>query len=118
MKSCLEQETSKKNEVEDKKLFIYALVVLFGGNITGIINSISPDYRADSFTGSQGRDLKDELQRQINDIKSNDAECKERVNTLTELINQHRHEAPPRWVIENLKHIEEEIHDIKETLKR
>ena len=104
--------------MEDKKLFIYALVVLFGGNITGIINSISPDIRSDPFTGSEGRELRDGLQRQINDIKSNDAECKERVNTLTELINQHRHEAPPRWVIENLKHIEEEIHDIKETLKR
>ena len=56
--------------MEDKKLFIYALVVLFGGNITGIINSISPDYRADPFTGRQGADL----QRQIDEIRADDEE--------------------------------------------
>ena len=71
--------------MEDKKLAALIVLVLFGGNITGIINSVSPDYRADPFTGSQG----DELQRQIDEIRADDAEC--RAGLAAHLENYREH---------------------------
>jgi hypothetical protein len=75
--------------VEDKKLFIYALVILFGGNLTGIINTLNPDYRADPFTGSEGRELRSDLQRQIDDIKLNDTECRAALQSHLQDYNDH-----------------------------
>ena len=71
--------------MEDKKLAALIILVLFGGNLTGIINSVSPDYRADPFTGSEGADL----QRQIDDIKINDAECRAAMSAHLEEYNDH-----------------------------
>jgi len=71
--------------MEDKKLVALVILILFGGNITGIINSISPDYRADPFTGSEGRDL----QRQIDDIRQNDTELRSAVAEHIKAYNEH-----------------------------
>ena len=47
---------------KDKKLVAAALVILFGGNATGFINAYSPDFRADKFTGIEGRELEDRIE--------------------------------------------------------
>ena len=47
---------------KDKKLVAAALVILFGGNATGLINAYSPDFRADKFTGIEGRELEDRIE--------------------------------------------------------
>lgn len=71
--------------MEDKKLIAFAVLVLFGGNITGIVNSVSPDFRADPFTGREGR----ELQRQIDEIRADDTELRELVQKYIDDYNNH-----------------------------
>ena len=47
---------------KDKKMAMAALVILLGGNATGLINAYSPDFRADKFTGIEGRGLEDRIE--------------------------------------------------------
>ena len=42
----------------------FAILVLFGGNFTGILNSIDPDIRSDPFTGKDGERLREEIRRE------------------------------------------------------
>ena len=88
--------------MDDKKMVAFAILVLFGGNFTGLLSSFDSSFRDDPFTGSQG----DDLQRQINDIKTADSECRQRVSELEGVYNDHSHEAPPRWVKERLISLE------------
>jgi hypothetical protein len=53
---------------ENRKLFITALVVILGGNASGIFNAVSPNVRHDPFTGRDGAELKSELHEHVNDI--------------------------------------------------
>lgn len=46
---------------DDKKLLAAALVVIFGGNASGIINAVNPNVRSDPFTGSQGKALAERI---------------------------------------------------------
>lgn len=71
--------------MEDKKLVAFALLVLFGGNFSGILNTINPDIRSDPFTGSEGRDL----QRQIDAIKQDDFELRESMQALEDDYHDH-----------------------------
>ena len=71
--------------MEDKKLIAFALLVLFGGNLTGIVNTLNPDFRADPFSGTEGRDL----QRQLDEIKQHDAETRQLLQEL--LTDYHDH---------------------------
>ena len=100
--------------MDDKKMVAFALLVLFGGNFSGILNTVNPDIRSDPFTGDDGERLRAEIRReceknlsflqaQIDDIESAD-------DDLEEKYHDHSHEAQQRWVIERLNHIEQELH--------
>ena len=103
--------------MDDKKMVAFALLVLFGGNFTGILNTVNPDIRSDPFTGEDGERLRAEIRRecesnlsflqfQINDIDATDA-------MLEEKYHDHSHEAPPRWVKEKLLDLEREIINLR-----
>ena len=103
--------------MDDKKMVAFALLVLFGGNFSGILNSIDPDIRSDPFTGDDGERLRAEIRRecqanlafqqaQIDDIEAADA-------ILEEKYHDHSHEAPPRWVKEKLLDLEREIINLR-----
>ena len=40
-----------------KKLLVAVLVAILGGNTLGFLNMRNPDVRSDPFTGTQGKDL-------------------------------------------------------------
>ena len=103
------------------RAILLALLGILGG--PGVISMVVPTARPLAFTSEDGAKLK-EFDRMLAEritilelnqkqIIENDADCEERVETLTDLINQHRHEAPPRWVIEKLNHIEQELHRLE-----
>ena len=66
--------------MEDKRVWLLLFVALFGGNITGI-------------TGILGnhaiREGHEEIQRQIDDIKQNDLECRATLSSHHEEFNDH-----------------------------
>ena len=103
--------------MDDKKMVAFALLVLFGGNFTGILNTVNPDIRSDPFTGDDGERLRAEIRReceknlsflqsQVDDIDATDA-------ILEEKYHSHSHEAPPRWVKEKLLDLEREIINLR-----
>lgn len=53
---------------ENRKLFITALVVILGGNASGIFNAVSPNVRHDPFTGRDGAELRSEIHEDINAV--------------------------------------------------
>lgn len=53
---------------EDRKLFITALVIILGGNASGILNAVNPEFRNDPFTGRDGAELRTELHEDINNV--------------------------------------------------
>jgi len=112
--------TFSLENITDRIILLVVLGILGG---PGIISMVVPGARPLAFTSEDGAKLK-EFDRMLAEritilelnqkqIIENDADCEERVETLTDLINQHRHEAPPRWVIEKLNHIEQELHRLE-----
>ena len=101
--------SGKSNEVEDKKLLIAALVILFGGNAGSIIGAFNPDIRSDPFTGTDGAQLREFCSREINELDASNTEIRSELKELRKAYHDHRHEAPPRWVIERLNYIEQEL---------
>ena len=72
-------------ELDKKTLAAIIAVVLFGGNLTGIINTVSPDIRNDPFTGREGQELDDRLtilELTAEQIMDDDRECKKRQAAL------------------------------------
>ena len=99
--------------MDDKKMVAFALLVLFGGNFSGILNTVNPDIRSDPFTGDDGERLRAEIRReceknlsflqlQIDDIETTDTD-------LEEKYHAHSHKAPPLWVEQKLKLLQTEI---------
>ena len=109
--------TFSLENISDRIVLLVVLGILGG---PGVISMVVPSARPLAFTSEDGDKLKDFdnmlaeritiLELTQDKIKEDDAECKDRVDTLTDVINQHRHDAPPRWVIEKLNHIEQELH--------
>ncbi len=57
---------------ENKKLVVAALAILLGGNATGILNAVNPDFRADKFTGLDAAKLE---QRILDKIQGQRFQC-------------------------------------------
>ena len=95
--------------MDDKKLVIAALVVLFGGNAGSIIGAFNPDIRHDPFTGADGDNLRESCFREIDELDTLVFEVRAEIKELQRSYNDHRHEAPPRWVIERLNYLEQEL---------
>ena len=114
------EHTFKVENLADRIILLAVLGILGG---PGVVSMVVPSARPLAFTSDDGAKLKEfdqKLAERItileltqDKIKEDDAECKDRVDTLTDVINQHRHDAPPRWVIEKLNHIEQELHRLE-----
>ena len=50
---------------ENKKYILAALVVIFGGNATGLVNAFNPNIRADPFTGLMAQQMKTDLRDEM-----------------------------------------------------
>jgi len=114
------EHTFKVENLADRIILLAVLGILGG---PGVVSMVVPSARPLAFTSDDGAKLKEFdqilaeritiLELTQDKIKEDDAECKDRVDTLTDVINQHRHDAPPRWVIEKLNHIEQELHRLE-----
>lgn len=93
-------------------IILAVILALVGGFPIGV-NKLTPTGRHDPFTGEDGKLLRAEIRRecqsnigfiqsQINDIKATDAEIRNK-------YADHSHEAPPRWVREKLKSLDNDI---------
>jgi hypothetical protein len=65
--------------VENKKLILAALVIMFGSNTTGILNAIYPDFRASAFTALDAEILKAEFYDEVDNLGER---CEENLNEL------------------------------------
>ena len=95
----------------------FAVLVLFGGNFTGILNTVNPDIRSDPFTGKDGERLREEIRREcqasLGFIQAQIDDIEEADTLLEENYHDHRHEAPPRWVKEKLISLERELLELR-----
>jgi len=95
-----------QNDVRKAKIRLYAeigvvIVVIIAslGNITVTTDLLNdPQARPNAFTGTDGDELKEDIMEEIQEIKEEAKACRRD-------YYEHKHEAPPKWVLERLESI-------------